>query len=306
MKRMMRILKRIFPHPLNNAYYIGFLLDADMSLPVDERYSKIRWLDVDKCKTEGWFADPFIVSVSDNIVELFAEEMIYKTGRGVLVYLKVDIETCQILEKKSMLELDTHLSFPIYIKENGKIFVYPENYQSGSLKIYEYNELLKRLVHPRTIIEAPLLDTQIIKIEGEYYAFGVRFYTGTQKDTRKLYIYKSDSLCGHYELFQVIDNTKCEERGGGEIFQENGRLIRPAQSCEGGYGREVIFYELNINDAGFNEKEIERLIPDRSAKYGNVLHTFNKMNGWVVIDGWSYNHPILASIYSKIRGVKFE
>ena len=47
-------------------------------------------MDVRQYEKEGWFADPFILSVNDDTIELFAEEMIYKTGRGILVYLKVD------------------------------------------------------------------------------------------------------------------------------------------------------------------------------------------------------------------------
>ena len=305
-QKIKEILKNKIPHPLMNAYYIGFLKEAEVALPIVERYSKISWLDVRPYESEGWFADPFILSVNDNIIELLAEEMIYKTGRGVLVHMMVEMESCKILEKNIILELDTHLSFPIYIKENGKLYVYPENYQSGSLKIYEYDYSLKRLVNPRTIIEAPLLDTQIIEFEGSYYAFGVIYRTGLQKDTQKLFVYKADSLFGDYRLIQVIDNPRCEERGAGLIYEERNRLIRPAQCCEGGYGKEVILYELQYCCSSFNEIETIRIIPDRNAENGNVLHTYNKMNGWVTIDGWHYKYPFLAYLYKKIRRIDIE
>ncbi len=302
---MKDLLRRLLPQPLNNAYYIGFLRDAEMSLPIDERYSRVRWLDVRKFKSEGWFADPFILSVNDNIIEIFAEEMIYKTGRGIIVYLKVDINSCEILDKHTMLELDTHLSFPIYIWDNKKLYVYPENYQSGGLAIYEYDEQSKSLVSPRKIINAPLLDTQIVKLEESYYAFGVLFQTGLQTDTKKLYIYKANKLFGDYKQIQIIENSRSEERGAGLIYTEDDRLIRPAQSCEGGYGREVILYDLQKNHIGFEEKEISRVTPDRKAPNGKILHTYNKMDGWVVIDGWRYKHPCLAAWYKKIRRLDY-
>ena len=303
---MSKYLRSFFPQPLKNAFYIGFLKETEMSLSIAERYAKVRWLDVRRYKNEGWFADPFILSVNNNIIELFVEEMIYKTGRGIITYLKVDVNSCEILEKHTMLELDTHLSFPIYIRDNGKLYVYPENYQSGSLRIYEFDEQAKSLVYPRIIINAPLLDTQIVKLEGSYYAFGVQFQTGLQKDTQKLYIYQADALLGDYKLVQVIENLKCEERGAGMIFTEKGRLIRPAQCCEGGYGKEVILYDLQRDHSGFEEKEIGRVIPDRKSRNGNILHTYNKMNGWVVIDGWRYHYPRLASWYKKIRKIDSE
>lgn len=299
-------LRRLFPQPLENAYYIGFLKVAEMSLPIAERYAKVRWLDVRRYKNEGWFADPFILSVKGNIIELFAEEMVYKMGRGIIVYLKVDINSCEILEKHTMLQLDTHLSFPIYIRDNGKLYVYPENYQSGSLKIYEYDEQTKSLICPRIIINAPLLDTQILKLNGLYYAFGVQFQTGLQKDTQKLYVYQADTLLGDYKLVQVIENPRCEERGAGLIYTEDDQLIRPAQCCEGGYGKEVILYDLKKNRTRFEEKEIGRVIPDRKASNGNILHTYNKMDGWVVIDGWRYKYPRIAAWYKKIRKLDSE
>ncbi len=303
---MKRTFRSFLPQPLKDAYYIGILKEDEMSLPIVERYAKVKWLDIRKYKKEGWFADPFIVSVNDNIIELFAEEMIYKTGRGIIVYLKVDISTCEIIEKHTMLELDTHLSFPIYIWDKGKLYVYPENYQSGTLKMYEYDETSKCLTHPCTLIEAPLLDTQIVNYEGVYYAFGVIYQTGLQKDTKKLFVYRADALFGNYKLIQVIENSRCEERGAGLIHIQDGRLIRPAQSCEGRYGKEVILYNLQTCSAGFCEVEIDRVIPDRKAPNGTILHTYNKMDGWVIIDGWRYHYPRIASWYKKIRGIDLE
>ena len=109
---------------------------------------------------------------------------------------------------------------------------------------------------------------------------------------------------GEYTLLQIIENLKCEERGAGLIYFEDGHIIRPAQCCEGGYGREVILYELCRDGVGFKEKEIERIIPDRRARRGEILHTCNKMNGIVVVDGWAYHSPRLASLYKKIRGIQ--
>ena len=297
------IVKKLIPHPLKYSYFIGFLKESDMSLPIAERYAKIKWMDVRQYKDEGWFADPFLLSVKDNTIELFAEEMIYRTGRGVLVYLKVDRNSYKVLEKKTILNLETHLSFPIYIEEKGKTLVYPENYQSGVVKIYEYDENVKQLLNPRIIIEEPLLDTQITKIDGTYYAFGVKYQTGLQKDTRNLLIYRAENLMGKYKLMQKIENLRREERGAGLIYLEDGHVIRPAQSCEGGYGREVILYELCRDVDGFKERELKRIIPDRRARRGGILHTYNKMKGIVVIDGWAYHRPKLASLYKKMRGI---
>ena len=57
---------------------------------------------------------------------------------------------------------------------------------------------------------------------------------------------------------------------------------------------------------GFKEIEIDRVIPDRNAPNGNILHTYNKLGGWVTIDGWRYHNPRIASIYKKIRRISNE
>lgn len=298
-----RILKGILPEPLKSSYCIGFLNCSELNLPTVERYGRIKWVENPK---GSWYADPFIYKNADCFMDVFVEEM--NTSKhpagGVITKLRIDKNSYKVLDKKILLSLPTHLSFPIFINENGKTYVYPENYQSGSVIIYEYNEQRELLTNPRTIIDEPLLDTQIVKIGNEYYAFGVKYVTGLQEDTKILYIYKSHSLTGHYDLFQTITNTRCEERGAGIIFKDaNGRIIRPAQCCEGGYGKAVIFYELDFVDGVFTETEIGRLEPNPKAKNGQVLHTFNQWGECCVIDGLRVYYPHLGKIYKKIRQI---
>lgn len=296
-----KILKKIIPHPLKTAYCIGFLNNSNFKLSRDERYEKVIWIDN---PTPNWYADPFVFSTSENHIEVFVEEMKTEENRGVITKLCIDKHQFKVVDKKTILSLPTHLSFPIFIKEMGKTYVYPENSQSGSVQIYEYNEIHQELINPKVIINEPLLDTQIVKIKDTFYAFGVKFDSGLQADTKTLYIYKSESLTGNYKKIQKISNSKCEERGAGLIFKDkNGRLIRPAQCCEGGYGKSVIFYELKHSEGIFSEKEIYRLEPNPNGKYGNVLHTFNQVGDWCIIDGLRVYHPHLGRIYRKIRNI---
>lgn len=296
-----KILKKIFPHPLKTAYFIGFLNNSNLELSRDERYEKVIWIDNPK---PNWYADPFIFSNSKNHLEVFVEEMKTEENRGVITKLCIDKQQLKVVNKKQILSLTTHLSFPIFINDEGKTFVYPENSQSGSVKIYEYDEIHEELINPKEIINEPLLDTQIVKIKDTYYAFGVKFETGHQTDTKTLYIYKSETLTGSYKYIQKITNSKCEERGAGLIFYDNnGHLIRPAQCCEGGYGKAVIFYELKLVNGLFSEKEIERLEPNPNAKKGHVLHTFNQSGDLCVIDGLRVYHPHIGKIYRKLRNI---
>ena len=283
----MGIIQQIKSKLSERKYYIGFLDVKCLNTQNRNRFKSIKWIDLCGYK-KGWFADPFILKNDGKVIEVLAEEFVYASGKGRLVNLLISRDEFKLLKVTEILTLDTHLSFPIYIVENGKCYVYPENYQNGALTIYEYDFECKKLINPQIIIHEPLLDTQIIKMDGGYFAFGVKYCTGLQSDTKTLYIYRANSLLGDYKLFQVIENRQCEERGAGLIFEQSSRIIRPAQCCEGDYGKSVILYELAFENGCFIEKEIDRIETDNSFKYGRGLHTFNMMDNLLVVDGNGY------------------
>lgn len=291
--------------PLRYSYSIGFLKQEELCLDTLERSKIIKWIDVSKYSFEGWFADPFILNVSDTEIVLLAEEYIYDTGLGVIVKLSIDRKSFKVKEKRTILELPTHLSFPIILEENGKIYVYPENNAASTLSIYEFDKNQDKLIFVKELIHERLVDTQIVKIDNAYYAFGVILTSGQQSDTRILHIYKSDSLLGEYRHFQTIVNDKNEERGAGLIYKTPaGEYIRPAQCCERCYGESVILYRLQFDVNHFIETEIGRIEPDPKSRNGYGLHTFNCSNGICVIDGYRLHYPKLAALYKRIRGIE--
>lgn len=53
-----------------------------------------------------------------------------------------------------------------------------------------------------------------------------------------------------YKLIQNItlfDNTA---RSAGDIFVDNGKIVRPAQNCNGGYGVGLVFQEIIKDSKG--------------------------------------------------------
>lgn len=290
----MSFIQQIRSELYTQRYVVGFLHENELSLPNDERFSKIRWINPLKHK-QGWFADPFILSADDRTIELLVEEYLWTAKRGRLAKLTIDAHIFQIKKIKTILELPTHLSFPIYIEEGGEIYVYPENYQSGKLNLYRYDRQEEQLVDPITLIEEPLLDTQIIRIDSYYFAFGIKYKTGRQDDTNTLYVYRADQLTGPYQHVQTIQANKNIKRGAGMIYLENDhRLIRPSQDCQVEYGEATILNHLEYDSqtGQFSEKAIEDIRPDNSHRYGRGLHTLNCKNGICVIDGRGFRHGI--------------
>ena len=122
-----QVLKKILPNPYKGEYYIGFVDKKDIVPDSDSWYDKVKWIDVNRYKKEGWFADPFFYEVTDTHIILFAEEWLYEIKRGRLVKLTIRRKDYFLEKVDPILTLDTHLSFPIIWKEDGKTYVYPEN-----------------------------------------------------------------------------------------------------------------------------------------------------------------------------------
>ncbi len=280
-------------------YNIGFITqESDKEIVFQESDGNyVNWLDWNGYKG-GWFADPFILSVNGDIIEVLVEEWRDDKRKGRISKLVIDKPSNKLLRVVPLLENKTHFSFPNIWKENEKTYVYPENYQSGGLYIYEYNRKDEELINPHCLIKEPLLDSQIVKYRGEYYLFAVRQDNGIHQCNR-LYVYKALSLLGEYVLIQTIENPLKEERGAGAIINKNNLLIRPAQSCEVDYGYSMVFYELEIIDGLFVEKEIGRMFPNPKQRWNRKIHTYNEYGNLLVVDGYEYVYRTFSDLYRK-------
>ena len=90
---------------------IGFLQNT-LEEVIAGAEPEIKWMRAKH--QDGWFADPFVLKVTDTAISLLAEEFRYKTGKGRIVRLDIDRETLT-LEKVTPLIDGCHLSFPFII-----------------------------------------------------------------------------------------------------------------------------------------------------------------------------------------------
>ncbi len=293
---MSNILSKIAGFFHRKEYAIGFFISSDY-LPLSKTGTHfIKWLNTNGYK-KGWFADPFILDYKDGTCYVLVEEYLYSCYKGRISCLIVDHRKDEFVlrEVKPIIELDTHLSFPFIIKDGIKTFICPENYQSGCVSLYELDPISLTIKSKHIIINDPLVDVQLFNVEDVYYALGTLTKTGAMDETKILRLYQSDSLLGEYRLIQVINNELKEERGAGGIALVNDNYIRPVQSCEGGYGKCVIFRYISVIDGLLRQKEILRLKPNQIKKWGLALHTYNWSNSIAVVDGQDYSRVFRVS-----------
>lgn len=244
-------------------------------------------------KKSKWFADPFILEYDDDKVEVLVEEMDFKIKRGRIAKITIDRSDYSIVDVKILLDLSTHLSFPAIRRYNNEIYVYPENSISGNLNLYRYNTNSQSLDLIRNIIKRPLTDTIIKDIQDTEYIFSTEI---PDPNGSRLKIFKrTENDQDSFELWQEYCFPDKTARGAGDWFEEDGKLVRPAQDCNGYYGVGLVFQEVKVENKRFTFTEISRI---KHPKGYDGMHTFNKYRDLCIID---FRRPIYPFIYYPLQ-----
>lgn len=285
---------------IDDNWNIGFCEQTPDNLIQQKKLNKVQWLKHNY--KDGWFADPFIYKVTDNEIIVFVEECnLFGYPKGIICELVVDRKTISLKERHVMLELGTHLSYPAIIRHKGKVYVYPENGQSGKLNIYEYDETHHKLINPICILDEAVADASIIEQGGKYIMVATK-YPDTQE---KAYLYHSKSLFGPFEEISAIpfQSSRSCSRPGGNWIHINDGLFRPAQDCSKRYGGALSI--MSIQKAG--DSLVESLVfqeHPQSFCYSKGLHTLNFCDGICVIDGYGYLYQFAGRILNSLKSLK--
>lgn len=270
---------------------IGFtetpLQDILAGKPIQYRWMKHNY-------ENRWFADPFLLDVTDDTYIVLAEDFQDSRGYAVISKLVVDKKNLELKSVTQLLDRGTHLSFPIFIKNGDDVLVYPENSQSGELNLYQYDQQNEKLVKLETIKKAPLTDAVLLEYDGEDLMFATKLPNpnGNQLD---IYVKKD----GQYVLKEVLDVEGRTARMGGDFFWVDGVLYRPAQDNNECYGGALILQRAVVKDGKWSFEDVRRLTSPHP-QYTTGLHTFNICKGTVVVDIHGYRkHAWLSSLLTK-------
>ena len=235
-----------------------------------------------------WFADPFILEDTTTELVLLVEEFDKNIKRGRIARLTIDKKQKLIVECNIVLDLPTHLSFPAIYEIDGILYVNPENSQSGSNYIYRYDKEKNLFVERRQTINRPLADAIIFFHKNRYIMYATE---NPSPNGNILYIFESHNIMGPYhEVGKEVLSSNIARMAGHIICVKNG-ILRPAQDCNGAYGKAVLFVD--------NGKVVGCIRP-QTIKYAGV-HTFNKKGNVFVIDLKRYDYPYLYWLKEKIK-----
>lgn len=284
---------------------IGFAkLTPDELLNNHKGLGKVEWLR--HSYRDRFFADPFLLSVSDRLIEVLVEEFMYETNKGRIALLQVDPRDFSLIDRKTILELDTHLSYPVIICWDNKKFIYPENGADKRVSLYEFNEFDKTCRFYQDILSPQKLnefkdivwpaDSTIFEYNQKYWLFMT-----PDVENSRLMIFNSNIPVGNYKQQNRIGKTNNIEnsRAAGNLFKCNGIIYRPVQNCREGYGKSIkIQRVMELSEDNFQEETVMELYPCSNV-YSRGIHTINFKNNLCVVDGRGYRYSI-AKIVSPV------
>ena len=288
------LIKRISNELTIQQWNIGF---TDHNLDFISSSKKLRIKYLKHNYKNKWFADPFILNVTEKEIVLLVEEYDRNIRRGRIAKLVINRHNLRLISMRIVLDLESHLSFPVIYRDNNKIYVCPENSESGAYYKYTYDSNSEKLVKPELIIEEPLTDAIKCIISGVPYIFSTK---QPNPHGNNLYIYCDEENKDRYKLKQEILLTDNTARGAGHFMKLNNKVIRPAQDCNKSYVGALVFQEIVKVKDGFRINELKRIY-SKSFKYGLGMHTFNTFGDIAVLDELGYKYIILGRIYNGLR-----
>lgn len=271
----MLFLKKIIRQWQESKWKLGICLNGFEDL----KKGHIQWIDNGKYADIKWFADPFILDCNEHYVYLLVEEFDYKVHRGRIAKLIIDRNNWTVIDCKILLDLDTHLSFPMIWRQGSEVLVCPENYHSGRWDVYHYNPIEEELEYKDLLLEEKLTDAVIWKND-DYWLLSTY---EPRPNGSELTIWRGKELTGKYEISQCVKFGENVARNAGMIFPYEGRWIRPAQECNRVYGHSISFQEVNLVDGEFFFEEKYRFYSPHPV-YDRGTHTYNTLKNMAVID----------------------
>jgi len=159
---------------------VGFIQNSTENI-INGEAIDVKWI-IHKYKN-SWFADPFVLEVTEKEIILLVEEFYRPINRGRISKLTIDRITNVLLKCDVILELPTHLSFPLIIRKDSNledfikdidtdykssaepyVYLLPENGESGHLYIYKFFPESNKIICLCSVLDEAVEDAVPIKI----------------------------------------------------------------------------------------------------------------------------------------------
>lgn len=291
---VMRILNTIIEYIKDYRYNIGFL-ENDLQSVIDGDSIKVHWLK--HPYKNRWFADPFILDVSEDEIVVLVEEWYDPIKRGRISKLIIDKHSYELKDLKVMIDEGFHMSFPAITRKSDGIYIQPECGLTRGLIEYKYDVKNDKFDKVRMISDLPLADSVRNNLFGEDLMFSTKL---PDANGRELGIYSWDETNQQYLIRDYYHFDENISRMAGNFFRYKDKVYRPAQVCIKSYGDAVSLQEVTFKNKKWFFNEIRRIYPPHP-DLDLGFHTFNVYQGQIVVDAVGYRNVKLCHFIRNIK-----
>jgi len=293
----MKFKDQLIRYIKDTKYNIGFVDGSLKDVIEIDQPIKVNWLK--HSYKDRWFADPFILDVTDKEIWVLVEEWYDPINRGRISKLIIDKHTYKLKDIIVLLELESHLSFPAIRRAQDGIYIYPENSVTGKLTEYKYIPEKEKLEISSIIANEPLTDAIQTDIFGEQLLFSTRLPDANGKN---LYIYQYSKKNKTFKEVSQYHYSENLSRSAGDFFKYGEKIYRPSQVCIKSYGDAVSIQEVNYSNGHFYEKEVRKIYsPHPDLDLG--FHTFNIYKDIIVVDAVGYRNAKLCHLLRILKHI---
>ncbi len=262
------------------------------------------WLTIDDQDTS--IADPFILEDGrGNLLLAYEDFSMTDPCRYGILRLKTLNANLEPLDDKVLLDVKKHLSYPAFFSDNNTLYIIPESRHCNEVAGYEFDPTQKNILNKKIIFgNIPLLDPTLLKYNNKYWLFAT--YGDRKHEHSKLYIYFADTLNGPYTPHPknpVRQGLKGTRPAGNFICIDN-HIYRPAQNCEGYYGKSLVINKINkLSETEFEETQHMEITAPPRAKYNAGIHTLSISGNFIAIDGIWLKFAPLTKLKTKLKKI---
>jgi hypothetical protein len=278
-----RIVGYLGPRMFERAQWnVGFV-DAEPRALVAGEALAPRWLPEPRKRT--FVADPFVMTHAGRRV-VFVEQYDDLRARGVIEAIELDANDA-VVERRVVLDLPTHVSYPYALELDGAPYLIPENAAGGEVALYRCVEFPWRWERETALFaDFDGLDTTLFPHDGRWWAFCTRASRGSDF---ALHAYYADSpratAWQPHPLNPIVEDITCG-RPAGSVFAVDGVLYRPGQDCSASYGGGLWIVRIDeLSPQGYRETVVRRVDTRGFGRFGDGVHTVGTTRTGLVFDG---------------------
>ncbi len=234
---------------------------------------------------EVFWADPFLVEKGDQQF-LFFEELPFATDKGHLSVAEVD-KKGNLSEAVKILDLPYHLSYPFIFNFEDRFYMIPESYEAKNIQVFEAKSFPYKWEHKMDLMtDVMAFDTTLFFYKDKWWMFTAIAEEGSGHNDELFLFFADTPFTEHWTSHPqnpIVSDVR-KARPAGNIYIENGKIIRPSQDCSQKYGYGFHLNEIEVlTEKEYKERSILHVRPTWD-KALTRTHSFNHSSTATVID----------------------